>query len=117
MCISYQSKSKHIFNRCSNIKLRSMISSPKLSEPNSVSTDAKPLQLPKPIDISASLAKIPRRVSQSSKPPVPDGSKYCPGCRENHPLSDFGKYNSKKNGINTYCKVYVRERSRMHRLK
>src|SRR4051812_34878521 len=44
--------------------------------------------------------------------PVPEGSKFCPGCREISPLENWHKNATSSDGYASYCKNCRREQSR-----
>ncbi len=44
-------------------------------------------------------------------------TKYCPDCREEHPVAGFGKNASAYDGLTAYCRVHHEERGRLNRAK
>ena len=44
-------------------------------------------------------------------------TKYCPDCRQEHSVSEFGKNSSAYDGLTGYCRAHHEERGRLNRVK
>lgn len=56
-----------------------------------------------------------RKMIMLTMTPIPEGSKYCPGCEGVKEEKEFNKYKARKDGLAVYCRVCANGSQKLRR--